>query len=107
MEFNILQKRYQRGVWSSECLKGIRLDHLITLIKWCLRETVFSPQNVVQALDLFGGMLNFQGICVLQWRESGGAKYVQDLIIPSVSTLHRFIAKFTGVALQKISVKLI
>jgi len=32
---------------------------------------------------------------------------MQDLIIPSVSTLHRFIAKFTGFALQKIAVKLI
>jgi len=94
-------------VWSSECLKGIVRDDLMTLVKWCLCETVFSPQNVVQVLDLFGGMVNFQGIYVLQWIESGGAKYVQDLIIPSVSTLCRFIAKFTGFASQKISVKLI
>jgi len=60
-----LAEEVAEGVWSSECLKGIARDHLMTLVKWCLRETVFSPQNVVRALDLFDGMLNFQGFHVL------------------------------------------
>jgi len=49
---------------------GVCQDFLIEKAKNYLRVNVFSPLCICQAMDLFGGMLNFQSLRVLQWIEN-------------------------------------
>jgi hypothetical protein len=47
-------------------------------------------------MDLFGGMLNFQSLWVLQWIESDATQECANLLFPSPVMLSRFITNFTG-----------
>ena len=90
------------GVWN--CMNGVVRSYVIGLVKKYMRKTVFSPLNLCHAMDLFGGMISFQVLCVLQWVEAEGKSYCHDLIFPLVMTMRRFIENFTGFASEKISV---
>ena len=90
------------GVWN--CMNGVVRSYVIGLVKKHMRETVFSPFNLCRAMDLFGGMINFQALRVLWWVEAEGKSYCHDLIFPLVMTMRRFIENFTGFASEKILV---
>jgi hypothetical protein len=74
---------------------GVCQDFLIEKSKNFLRVNVFSPLHICQAMDLFGGMLNFQSLWVLRWIEKD-AMQDSNLIFPSPTMLSRFIVNFMG-----------
>ncbi len=57
---------------------------------------MFSPLSICRAMDLFGGMLNFQSLRVLRWIETDAMQDRSNILFPSPTTLSRFISNFTG-----------
>jgi hypothetical protein len=57
---------------------------------------VLSSLNIFRAMDLFGGMLNFQSLRVLRWIESDATQDHSNLLFPSPTMLSRCITNFTG-----------
>ena len=64
----------------SECLTRCVQRHL--------RKTVFTPYNILQAMDFAGGTLNYGGIEILRQVETGGKKR-KHTMIPSTSAIRR------------------
>jgi len=88
-----LMKDIIEGFWTWR--DGVCQDVLIEKSKNYLRANVFSPLRICRAMDLFGGMLNFQSLRVLRWIEKD-AMQGSNLIFPSPTMLSRFITNFTG-----------
>ncbi len=63
-----LMKDIIEGFWTWR--DGVCQDFLIEKSKNYLRANVFSPLRICRAMDLFGGMLNFQSLRVLRWIEN-------------------------------------
>jgi hypothetical protein len=89
-----LLKDISEAVWSWR--DGVCQDFLIEKAKKHLKANVFSPLRICRAMDLFGGMLNFQSLRVLRWIESDATQERANLLFPSPTMLSRFITNFTG-----------
>jgi hypothetical protein len=82
---------------------GATQDALLEKSRKYFREHIFSPMNICHAMDLFGGMLNFQSLRVIQWIESGENKAF-NCMFPSPMTISRFITSFTGFCMKYVNV---
>lgn len=71
-----LSQKIVEAVWDTCCAKCVAQTHLVTIVKKHLSETIFTPIKFLEAMDLSGGMLNYQGIHVLHWIETRGKKYL-------------------------------
>lgn len=89
-----LMKDISESLWTWN--DGICQDFLIEKAKLHFRHNIFSPLRICRAMDLFGGMLNFQSLRVLRWIESDATQDRSGLIFPSPTMLSRFITNFTG-----------
>jgi hypothetical protein len=76
--------------------EGICQDAFVDKAKKHLKENVFSLLNICRAMDLFGGMLNYQSLRVLRWIEIDALKDSSNLLFPAPTTLTGFISNFTG-----------
>jgi len=75
---------------------GICQDAFLDKAKRHLRQNVFSLLKICRAMDLFGGMLNYQSLRVLWWIEIDALNDSSNLLFPAPTTLTRFIRNFTG-----------
>jgi hypothetical protein len=89
-----LMKSITEAIWTWR--EGVCQDSLVHKAKKYLSKHVFSPLNICRAMDLFGGMLNFQSLRVLRWIEIDAAQDRSNLLLPSPTTVSRFITNFTG-----------
>ena len=63
-------------------LTAVRESIVVHVSKW-LRKTVFSPFNILWAMDMAGGQLSMEGLEVLSKMEANGRKWYRNGIIPS------------------------
>jgi hypothetical protein len=89
------------GIWTWR--DGVCQDTFIERVKKHLSTHVFSPLKICRAMDLFGGMLNFQSLRVLRWIESE-RQVTRNLLFPSLTTVSHFIANFTGFCSQYVHI---
>jgi len=74
------QKKFRRDIvrhiWSDEreFCQMLR-DKMKELVLRVIRETIYSPANILKAMDLAGGMLSMEGIEVLCTIEHQGRKW--------------------------------
>jgi len=66
-------------------LREFFFENAITLI----RTEVYSPANVLRAMDMAGGQLSIEGIEVLRTCETNGAKYYRHSILPCSADIRR------------------
>jgi len=66
-------------------LREFFLENAITII----RKNVYSPSNVLRAMDMAGGQLSIEGIEVLRTCETNGAKYYHHSILPCSADIRR------------------
>jgi hypothetical protein len=78
------------GVWSY--MDGLYEMQLIERARKYYQENVFTPFNVLRAMDLGGGRLSYEGLEVVRTLESSGKKYSRG-IIPSSASVKRIAAK--------------
>jgi len=64
-------------------LREFFLEHAITFI----RKEVYSPSNVLRAMDMAGGQLSIEGIEVLRTCETNSAKYYRHSILPCLADI--------------------
>jgi len=83
-------------------VKGLACTHLIGIMKKQLHKTIFPPMKFLEAMDLFSGLLNYQGIHVLHWIKAGGKKYAHGAITPSKSMIRKVATQLTAFASRKI-----
>ncbi len=76
------------ALFSEELLNGCCLPFLIGNAKSWLQRNVFVPWNILKAIDLAGGSLNYKGIEVLWQVESEGKKYYRSGIIPCTADIN-------------------
>jgi len=76
--------------------EGICQDAFVDKAKRHLRENVFSLLNICCTMDLFGRMLNYKLLRVLQWIEIDALNDSSNLLFPAPTALTRFIHNFTG-----------
>ncbi len=62
-------------MFDPEFLNGIAVPHLVGMAKLWLHKNVCTPWQVLKAMDLAGGSLNYEGIEVLRKVESDGKRY--------------------------------
>jgi hypothetical protein len=74
---------------------GATQDALLEKSRRHFSEHVFSPLEICCAMDLFGGMLNFQALRVIHWVETDG-KQLANCMSPSPAVFSRFVLNFTG-----------
>ena len=74
---------------SPQSLNTLIRDRLILKAKKFLRSTVFSPQNLLKAMDMNGGQLSMAGIEVMREMEADGKKWFRDSLIPSSAEIKR------------------
>jgi hypothetical protein len=89
-----LLKDISKSLWSWK--EGICQDAFVDKAKRYLRENVLLSLNICHAVDLFGGMLNYQSLRVLRWIEIDVLKDSSNLLFPAPTTLTRFIHNYTG-----------
>ncbi len=58
-----------------------------------IRKDVYSPANVLRAMDMAGGQLSIEGIEVLRSCETKGSKYYRNSILPCSADIRRVGAK--------------
>ena len=75
-------------LWSHETLHL----HLLKLARKHLRDTVFTPFNILREMDLAGGTLSYEGIDILRQVETCGVKRFRGSVIPSKSEIKRMAA---------------
>ncbi len=78
-------------------LREFFLENAVTVI----RKEVYSPANVLRAMDMAGGQLSIEGIEVLRTCETNGAKYCRHTILPCSADIRRVGAEVEAFA-QKI-----
>jgi hypothetical protein len=76
-----------KAVWNH----GSFQPHLLKLACKHFREKIFTPYNILRAMDLAGGTLSYEGIDVLRGVETCGVKGCQGTIIPSKSEIKRMV----------------
>ena len=69
-------------------LMALRDSIVVHVSKW-LRKTVFSPFNILKAMDMAGGQLSMEGLQVLSKMEANGRKWYRNGIIPSSAEIKR------------------
>ena len=74
-----------KSIWGHETLH----IHLLKLARKYLRDTVFTPFNILKEMDLVGGTLSYEGIDVLRRVETRGVKCFRGSVIPSKSEIKR------------------
>jgi hypothetical protein len=67
--------------------EGVCQDFLVDKTKKYLSKHVFSPLIIWHAMDLFGGMLNFQSLRVLRWIEIDAMQDRSNVLFPSPTTV--------------------
>ena len=74
-----------KAIWNHEVFHA----HLVRLARKYIRETVFTPFNILREMDLAGGTLSYEGIDVLRHVETRGVKRSRGSVIPSKSEIKR------------------
>ena len=74
-----------KAVWNEE----VYVPHVLKLARTHLRQAVFTPFNILRAMDLVGGTLSYEGIEVLRRVETCGVKRFRGSIIPSKAEVKR------------------
>jgi len=67
-----------------------------------IRKEVYSPANVLRAMDMAGGQLSIEGIEVLRTCETNGRKYYRNSILPCSADIRR-----VGAEVEQFAEKLI
>jgi hypothetical protein len=55
--------------------------------KTYIQTNIYSPQRIMELLDLNGGQLSYQGIAILRQLEANGEQYLQNTILPSTTAI--------------------
>jgi hypothetical protein len=80
-------------IFHDDFAHGIALDAIISRAKKWLRKNVFTLEQILKQMDLNGGMLNYEGISILNNVESeyykGDAKRIRNRLLYTPSCLKR------------------
>lgn len=71
------------------CFRGHLRAAFILETKRQLRRNVFSPQKILEAMDMAGGQLSMEGLEVLRTPETNNKKWVRGTLIPCSSDIQR------------------
>jgi len=85
------------AIFKSEVAGGMLEEESLEFFKRYYRKTVFSPHNILQEMDMKGGVLNYTGIELLRNIEMKGIKF-SSTILPSRTTLQRYARKVELIA---------
>jgi len=77
-------------------------EFFIELAVSYIRKEVYSPANVLRAMDMAGGQLSIEGIEVLRTCETKGTKYYRNSILPCSADIRR-----VGAEVEEFAEKLI
>jgi hypothetical protein len=84
-----LSKSIVEQLWDDDFLEGHFKAEMIEKCRQYFRSAVFSPQNILRAMDMAGGQLSMQGVEVLRSLEVRGQKYSRQSILPSPASIKR------------------
>lgn len=76
-------------IWKDDFLDGFFVECLIRRSKSWLRQNVFSPERILEAMDNNGGHLSMTAIEILRILETNGEKNCIDTILPSSTTIKK------------------
>ncbi|KAL7576292.1 hypothetical protein ACA910_018115 [Epithemia clementina (nom. ined.)] len=76
-------------LWDESLLNGELTKAFVNKAKSWLSTNLFSPQNVLRAMDLRGGVLNYGGLEVLHRLETNGKRFCRSTVIPSTASQQR------------------
>lgn len=62
---------------------------LLDILRKYYQRKVFSPNNILRAMDMTGGQLSLEGVEVLRKIETGNKRYARKTILPSSAEIKR------------------
>jgi len=103
----VSRNNFRRHV--AECMWHDKRGFFVSLreffMEWAIdyiRKEVYSPANVLRAMDMAGGQLSIEGIEVLRSCETNGRKYYRNSILPCSAEIRR-----VGAEVEEFAAKLI
>ncbi|KAL7572625.1 hypothetical protein ACA910_010379 [Epithemia clementina (nom. ined.)] len=76
-------------IWDKDLLGGRVESCLLNKARCWFSQNDFSPQNILWAMDIRGGVLNYEGVDLLRQCETKGRKRVRNTVMPSTAALQR------------------
>jgi len=87
---NKFRRHFAESMWHDErdIFVSLREFFFDLAVTW-IRKEVYSPANVLRAMDMAGGQLSIEGIEVLRTCETNGTKYYRNSILPCSAEIRR------------------
>lgn len=87
---------------STQCLLSQAIcNAFYELAKHDIRQNLYSPQKVLEAMDMAGGQLSMEGIEILRTLETKNKKYYRGSLLPCSADIQRCAAKVEAYAKTK------
>lgn len=69
-----LAKTVVHEIWNDNLLNGFLVEQMVQRCKGYFRATIFSPQNLLRTMDMYGGQLSMNSIEIMRTLETKGDK---------------------------------